>query len=273
MGVTLTGGYKSFQLTKVKNIIPPKPFSIESAELLNSNNNVPFNTPCLAFNPDGTAFYAIQSFPYLVTEFELATLWNASSFTANATFDDDANLNNTLDLLFDDTGTKMFINNASTTSIRQYSLTSAYAISTAVFQQQKTLAARYLFWKPDGTKLYGRTSDPVVSQFPVTTPFDVSTIGSAEATKTLPDFGSGNALRGLTFSNDGSKMLAVERLADNEGNIRQYTLSTPWDITTLSADNILLYYPESTAGVWLSWKTDGAKLFVKNPYRINSYTV
>ena len=86
--------------------------------------------------------------------------------------------------------------------------------------------------------------------------------------------------RGLTFSNDGTKMFVIGEQGDNtnssgdsQDDIHEYTLSTPFDISTAS-------YVDSLANLGDAFETsikfnnDGSKMFVlgKNRDYAVSYT-
>lgn len=110
----------------------------------------------------------------------------------------------------------------------------------------------------DGTVLYGTvrvaTGVPVY-EYPLSTPYDIST-----ATTTATD--SINLLgyydQGIDFNSDGTKFFVVE--AGND-KVRQYSLSTPYDVMTATYDSI-----EMSAGTGgptgMYFKPDGAKLYI-----------
>lgn len=116
--------------------------------------------------------------------------------------------------------------------IFQYTLTTAYDITTASYASKKFVAdgdAVSMFIKPDGTKLYvcedgGTTS---VIEYNLGTAWDIST---ASASGDTYDF-SAQATRGfgLSFKPDGTEMYISEA---STYKVLQYTLSTPWDITS-----------------------------------------
>jgi len=121
--------------------------------------------------------------------------------------------------------------------IFQYTLTTAYDVSTATYATKTYVAdanAIGMFFKPDGTRFYisednGGTS---VIEYQMSTPWDIST---SSATGNSYNF-SAQSSRGyaLFFKSDGTEMYLWD--GTNE-LIRQYTLGTAWNITTATYTN------------------------------------
>ena len=114
-------------------------------------------------------------------------------------------------------------------------------------------------WKPDGTKLFAvfDGGDNDVAEYSLSTAWDLSTISYVGAT----DVGSEDANPvGVTFKSDGSKMYVVGQFNDN---IYQYTLSTPWSITTESYDSVSVSTPIATVED-LTFNNDGTQLLAFN---------
>jgi hypothetical protein len=62
-----------------------------------------------------------------------------------------------------------------------------------------------------------------VRQFPVNVPFSISSIGNQTASHSTPD----DNLRDVAFSPDGTKMFTTQ----NRGSTREFTLSSPFDLS------------------------------------------
>ena len=93
---------------------------------------------------------------------------------------------------------------------------------------------------PDGSRIhfsqYG--TSPVITQYDLSIPFNVSSIDTASIV-TLNvnsgdsgDFLVSNRLEGHTFNSDGTKLYAI----DMAGNMNVHSLSTPYDISNFSKD-------------------------------------
>jgi hypothetical protein len=113
-----------------------------------------------------------------------------------------------------------------------------YVIDGATFIQSFSVSAQEtepqdLFIKPDGTEIYisGGTGQGV-DQYTLSTAYDLST---ASYTAFYSTSAQGANPRGLFFSSDGTKMFECQASTQD---IKQYTLSTAWDITTASFDSV-----------------------------------
>ena len=132
--------------------------------------------------------------------------------------------------------------------------TQIYGLSISAYE----LEPQDLFVKDDGTEIYISAGAGLgVDQFTLSTAFDLST-----ATHTAFQSTSSQGLnpRGLTFKSDGTKMYECHT---STADIKQYSLSTAWDITTLSYDSVAFVVSGQVTGVrGVSFKSDGTKMFV-----------
>ena len=147
-------------------------------------------------------------------------------------------------LQFNDDGTKFFTSGYSGDDLNEYTLSTAYDLSTLTFVDSYDWSAKvgslgaYGFdFKPDGTEVYTCTyGDSNVHQFTLSTAFDVST---ASFTRTH-DTGRDDYRHGIRFKPDGTKMYICGGNYTTDDKTDQYTLSTAWDISTASYDSISL---------------------------------
>lgn len=162
-------------------------------------------------------------------------------------------------------GTRVYVTKYNTpASIVQYNLSTAYDLSTSS-DPSKSLnvssQAPYpagVYFKSDGSKVYtlGMNNDDVF-QYSLSTPWDIST-GSYDNV-TLQESGLG--YRDIYFKPDGTKMYIV--CSTGADNIRQYALSTAWDLSTASYESksldVSAQETSATEGVFLS--SDGTKAY------------
>lgn len=118
--------------------------------------------------------------------------------------------------------------------------------------------ARSFFLKPDGTKLYIADYFGVLNQYTLSTAGDIST---ASYDTVNIDLGlQGSEIFGLYFKSDGTTFWAIE---NENGNIRQYNMSSAWDLSTATyasvAFNILADDSTDLGDLW--FKADGTKVF------------
>ena len=139
-------------------------------------------------------------------------------------------------------GTKLYVMGQDNDSIFQYSLSTAFDLSTASYdsvsfsvnsQEATPWAGTFSL---DGGKLYviGGVNNTVF-QYTVSTPFDLSTasydsVSFSVASQSLIS-------KCIEISTDGTKMYVSD---DNSDSIYQYSLSTAFDLSTASYDSISL---------------------------------
>ena len=172
---------------------------------------------------------------------------------------------NSIGLAFKTDGTKMYTLNLTGASIEQYSLSTAFDITTAT-KDSKTFSVSSQDSSPyeiefssDGTKLFalGTTTDTVY-QYSLSTAWDISTasydsVSFSVASQATQPYGMG-------FKSDGTALYVLDY---NTNNVFQYTLSTAWDVSTLSySSKSLSVASESTRGYGLGISPDGNKVFV-----------
>lgn len=138
---------------------------------------------------------------------------------------------------FNNDGTKLYCGNATNDKIMQFSLSTAYDISTYSYDSKfidttsPDTAVSSMFFNPTGYKMWliGRTNDRIY-EWDLSTPYDISTAVYNSVSVSYTSGGASDAY-GLFISPDGLNVY----LADNGSNyIYQYSLSTPWDITSLT---------------------------------------
>ena len=145
-------------------------------------------------------------------------------------------------------------------SVTQYDLSTPWDLLTMgarvgaspslnVFPSFTDSSPNGVYFSPDGLNLYvvGRSSNRIY-RFTLSTAFVASTATAHSSIS--PGY---IALHGISFSQDGLKMFITEN-----ANIRRFTLSVAWDITTAVVDgNILALFAASQ----FYFKEDGLAIF------------
>ena len=216
------------------------------------------------FKPDGTQMYVIGNASDRVYLFNFNTPWEISTaYYTYTSFSVLAQDGAATDLFFKPDGTKMYVIGAVNNLVYQYSLSTAWDISTASYDSvsfsvaSQDTSPQSIFFKPDGTKMYmlGGTGKDV-NQYSLSTAWDISTasfdsVNFSVSAQTVSPYG-------LFFKPDGTVMY-VCGLAGSVVN--QYSLSTAWDISTASYDSVQLTVAAATPqGLFI--KDDGTKLYV-----------
>lgn len=172
-------------------------------------------------------------------------------------------------------GTKFYaVGERTTKLLKQWTLTTPYDLSTAIFVQSITITGGAfpqtggLFFKPDGTKFFITFSDDdQVHQWTLTTPFDISTAiqGVPKCVRTPPNPCNGDGSQGtqsVSFSPDGINMY-IGNFVLPTNQLTQWVLSTPWDVTTAVLVRVLVgQLPAGTSPRSQFFKPDGTKMFL-----------
>jgi hypothetical protein len=165
---------------------------------------------------------------------------------------------------FNSDGTKMYSADNATDAAYQYSLSTAWDVSTASYDNVSyslssihTLPLDITF-NSDGTKMYSVGSGyDTVYQHSLTTAFDLSTASYDGVS--LSVYSQEGAPLGMTFSTDGTKMYIV---GNNNDTVYQYSLTTGFDLSTASYDSVSFSIPQDTVTSDVAFSTDGTKMYV-----------
>ena len=113
------------------------------------------------------------------------------------------------------------------------------------------------YFKPDGSKVYLLVSHNFVKKRAVSSPWEVNTISDTdEESNTLSEFSDALSIH---ISTNGTKMYIAGRDTSDTYIVAQYSLSTPWSISTISLDKT------DTLGIkprYICFKPDGTKMYV-----------
>jgi sugar lactone lactonase YvrE len=216
----------------------------------------------LFFKPDGLKMYIVGSSSDRVHEYNLSEAWNINTAVHLQSFSVAARESGPTGVFFKPDGLKMYIIGTSSDNIVEYSLSEAWNVTTAVYLQSfyvnpQELQPRCLYFKPDGLKVYivGSISDRV-HEYNLSEAWNISTITYVQLFSVTAQDGTPE---GLLFNPDGSKMYTVGSANDR---VEQYTLSTPWNISTALYVKTLSISAQDTnpKGIFLS--SDGANMYL-----------
>lgn len=192
--------------------------------------------------------------------------WDVSTAEAlGVSFDVSTEETTPLGIAFKPDGTKLYMCGAASDKIHQYPLSTAWDLSTvgsveaSLDISTEDSSPQSVFFKPDGTKVYfvGATNDQV-REYSLGTPWDLSTAGAVAASFSVATEETNPT--GLFFKSDGTKLYIVGNASDN---IRQYPLSTAWDISTAgSVEASYAISTEDPLAEGLFFKADGSKVYM-----------
>ena len=193
----------------------------------------------LFFSPDGLNMYVCGSTGDDVNQYTLSTAWDVSTATFLGLFSVAAQDTTPSDIFFKPDGLAMFVLGDTNNGVFQYTLSSAFDISTAsyaskafsVTSQETTPVG--LWFKSDGTVMYViGTAQDTVFQYNLGTAWDVSTASYASISFSVQtQEGTPNQ---VNLSADGLTMWILGATGDD---ISQYALGTAWNVSTAVFEN------------------------------------
>ena len=219
---------------------------------ISSNPSVPIALPSLA-----TASYTSKSF-------SLASQGSGDIFFG---------------MTFNSDGTKAYFTGYGAASIFQYSLSTAWDISTTSYDNvtlstsgQTSSGQSGLVFSPDGTKLYMVSyNTDTVYQYTLTTPFDLSS--GSYANKSLSVSSQDSNPQDMYIKPDGTKLYV---LGDTNNSVFQYSMSTPFDLATASYDSVsFATTSQQTNPTGLFFSPDGTTILIcgYSPKSADKYTL
>ena len=223
-------GTKMFVLGRTGNISEyalSTPFEVSTAAYIrrvNIASEDSFATD-IRFNANGTKLYMIGRTKDNVNEYNLSTAFDISSLSYRTSFNVRAQETTPQGLAFNAAGTKLFVVGLTGDDINEYTLSSAFDISTASYKQNLSIAAQEasptsLIFNTEGNILYvlGFTGDNIY-QYQLSTPYDISTASYTEE-KSIRS--NENRPTGIYLNNNGQLYLV------GKGNyaVNQFQLPT-----------------------------------------------
>ncbi len=216
----------------------------------------------LAFSSDGTKFFVLGYQNRCVNEYHMTTAFDVSTATFDSSFNVSGQEVYPHGLAFNTDGTKMFVSGYAGHDVNEYTLSTAWDVSTASFVDSFSISSqdtqvRGLAFSNDGTKMFitGNVGD-TLEEYTLTTGYDVST---ASHTDSMDISSYDNDPRGIAFNTDGSRMFFHGQQNDQ---IHEFTLGTAYDISTSTYIGANSLGSFDTGAEAIVFNKDGSKLFV-----------
>lgn len=195
----------------------------------------------------------------------LATPWDISTATYTAESSITADTSHPRGIFFKPDGTKFYLCSSDDITVYQFDVSTPWDITTETNDSKSldcsgeiSIYNLYgIFFKPDGYYCYVTARYDTIYQYVLSTAWDISTAAydnkSYSPTEDNPF--------SIYFKDDGSKMYMLHGLSDE--TVYQYTLSTPWDISTAGYDTKSFdVQTEAPAACYITMKSDGTILYV-----------
>lgn len=209
-----------------------KSFSVTSQETLPHG---------VFFSSDGTKAYVVGTASDTVYQYSLSTAWDISTASyTSVSFSVASQDGSPLDITFKPDGTKMYITGVDNDRVYQYTLSTAWDLSTASYDSVSFYVGTQdgypssTEFKPDGTVMYVMGGNVrIVYQYTLSTAWDISTASYASisfnvGTQDTQPFH-------ILLNGSGTKMYM---LGLTNQSVFQYSLSTAWNIGTATYDSL-----------------------------------
>ncbi|XLQ20057.1 MAG: discoidin domain-containing protein [Candidatus Moraniibacteriota bacterium] len=229
----------------------------------------------IEFNNDGTKLFILGGVGDDINEYTLSTPYDASTITFVDSFSVATQEISPTGFTFNPDGTSMYVIGTTGDDVNQYTLSTAFDVSTATYTDRFSVATEDtgpddVIFNNDGTKMFVVGSTGIdVGEYTLSTPFDVTTAAFIQQSSVSVEEANPN---GIEFSPGGKRMYIV---GQNGDEINEYSLARPFDID--SEGHIGTYSLSAQEGVvsGIAFNNDGTKVFIvgSSGDDINEYTL
>lgn len=180
----------------------------------------------IIFKSDGTTFYIAGATNDRIYQYSTATTWNIFGSTNISNFD--LTLQGATaptGLFFKPDGTKMYVCSWDTRSVYQYTLSTAWDITTSLYDNTSFLVSESagppnsitnVAFSTNGNKMFVSSYNSKVFQYTLSTPWNIGTASYDSISATVAD-----SRPSVGFKSDGTKMYIM---GDIGNRVYQYTL-------------------------------------------------
>ena len=238
------------------------------------------------FNNDGSKFFIIGLDSDEIHEYDLTVSFDFSSGFSLVNDYKVLSFDRTpQDVLFNNDGTKMYVVGDSFNKVAQFSLATAYDVSSFIFDDSYNVNSeesnpRGMTFNNDGSKFYIiGTSGDEVNEYSLSTNYDLtSTVTHLGAFSVATD---DNNPTSITFNDDGTLLfiLGNDTVTTANNDVIVYTLSPGYDLADISLGPTGRFSVsfQDNAALGMDFSTDGTRLFITgnrdndiNEYSLNS---
>ncbi len=251
--LTVADGASANSITTAAASHDSSPYSVSSQETKPRD---------VEFNRDGTKMFILGATGDDVNEYTLSTGWDVSTASFVDAFSISGQETEPTGLSFNNDGTKMYVNGWAGDDVNEYTLSTAFDVSTAEYVDVTGIGGndeRDIEWNSDGTKMYimNRANERLY-QYTLGTAFDVSTYSYDG--DYLDVSSQETAANSISFNADGTRLFVMGEAGDD---VNEYTLSTAFDVTsTVTHKGSFSISSQETDPQGLEFNHDGTKMFV-----------
>jgi hypothetical protein len=210
-----------------------------------------------------------------IIQYTLATAWDVSSASFTNSFSIASEDDKPSGIAFSKSGKKMFMVGNDNDSVFEYTLATAWYVSSASFVDSFSVASEEsspsgIAFSKSGEKMFivGNNGDEV-NEYTLATAWDVS---SASFTNSFSVQSQETFSTGIAFSKSGLKMFIVGFTGDD---VNEYTLATAWDVSTASFVDSFSVSSQDASPSGIAFSKSGLKMFIpgNDGDDVNEYTL
>jgi len=207
--------------------------------MINNGNSAPTgdsNAQAFIWHPSGLSYYIGEGTNNYIRQYSVSEQYNLGS---TKTLIDSLDISTENGLItgirFNKAGTKLFTCSYANRDVIEYSLSSAYKVSTSTITTTKTPSGLRLFaidFNKDGSEITFHENGDRLRTYTLSTPFTLSTISG---THTREFIHTGEKFSGFNWNIDGSQVILGDEANEN---VVSYDVITPYYITTFANKKI-----------------------------------
>tara|TARA_R100000951_G_scaffold43741_2_gene36966 strand:- start:221 stop:2167 length:1947 start_codon:yes stop_codon:yes gene_type:complete len=229
-------------------------------------NSQDANPQNVFLKPDGNTLYLVGSANDSIYQYSLSVSGDLSTASYDSvSFSVSGQETTPQGLFFKPDGTKMYVSGSVADAVHQYTLSTAWDISTASYDSVsfslsgQITANNAIYFKDDGTVFYASNgADDTIYQYALSTAWDIST--ASYAAKSFSTASQDSASYGVTLDSTGTKLFVIG--LTTTPRVMQYTLSTAWDISTASYDSLTFSISEDSGPLKAVFDSSGETMYI-----------
>ena len=197
----------------------------------------------VTFNSDGTKMYIVGSSGDEVNQYSLSTAYSVKTATHDGVYRIYTYETFPVSVSFKTDGTKMYILGSTSRSIYEFTLSTAWTITSGVTYVGRSYIGDLVnepsgmeFRKDNGSKIYITDSlNKTIVEYNLTTPWAVASSGGIPQTDVFDLKDYDDLPTGIHLSSNGDKFYIV---GDTDEDIYEFDMSADWDIKTASYNSV-----------------------------------
>jgi len=265
-------------IDETKSAIGDNAFNVASASFNNSQSfgAVGEQLSGLAFDTDGSKAYVIGISSELLKEYSLSTPFDLTSGTLLNTLSLNGQSDDPQSIVFNNSGSTMFIYSAAGKDVDEYDLSTAFDTSTSTYQATHSVNdqggfVHEIVFNTDGTKMYNTdSSNDRIYEYNLATAYDISTkslagslaVGTWETQPTS-----------IAFNHDGTQLFLAGYFTND---ITIFNVTTPYSITSgVSYASTFSVNSQVANAEAVRFNNDGTQMYIvdRNSGEVHTYDI